>query len=159
MSLDLAQKALELFDDDLDITPSSSSSSSKRQSKSEKKKLSKQQVAPTTTSPDVEEIAAARAEQLLRSTLVSRLKTPKILDKVIRQQKNRSSHETRRLDSVNPIRKRTSPGVIASSAVKTKAKKKADKKKTAAKEEQQKSVFSEEDFQNFFQTYKPTKPQ
>ena len=31
-----------------------------------------------------EDIAAARAEQLLRSTLVSRLKTPKILDKVTR---------------------------------------------------------------------------
>jgi len=129
-------------------------------------------VAPT-TSPDnqaeVEAIAAARAEQLLRSTLVSRLKTPKILDKVIRQQKNRSSHETLRLEAVNRTRKRTSPGVIASSTVKSKSQKKADKLRAASssssssaanpKKEEQKSVFTEEDFQNFFQSYKPSKPQ
>lgn len=157
MSLDLAEKALQLFDDDLDITPSSSSSTRPRnQSKATKKKKNLSTTSPVSREK-AEEIAATRAEQLLRSTLVSRLKTPKILDKVIRQQKNRSSHETRRLETSGSSRKRLSDNVIASSTVKTKAQKKAIKEK--AKEEQPKSVFTEEDFQNFFASYKPTKPQ
>ena len=81
MSLDLAHKALQLFDDDLDIDSSSKATKNSR-SNGRKKKNAKAAVKAGKVSG--EDIAAARAEQLLRSTLVSRLKTPKILDKVTR---------------------------------------------------------------------------
>ena len=82
MSLDLAHKALQLFDDDLDIESSSKASKNARSKGQKKKKNAKAAVKAGEVSGA--DIAAARAEQLLRSTLVSRLKTPKILDKVTR---------------------------------------------------------------------------
>ena len=81
MSLDLAHKALQLFDDDLDIDSSSKATKNSRSNGLKKKNTKATEKAGKVS---CEDIAAARAEQLLRSTLVSRLKTPKILDKVTR---------------------------------------------------------------------------
>ena len=81
MSLDLAHKALQLFDDDLDIDSSSKATKNSRSNGRKKKNTKAAEKAGKVIGED---IAAARAEQLLRSTLVSRLKTPKILDKVTR---------------------------------------------------------------------------
>jgi len=154
MSLDLAHKALQLFDDDLDIDSSSKATKNSR-SNGRKKKNAKAAVKAGKVGG--EDIAAARAEQLLRSTLVSRLKTPKILDKVVRQQKQRSSNETRRLEVGSQRRNFTSRNAIASSATfETSKKEKAVGESSEG--EEKKTAFTEEDFQKFFESYKPSKP-
>ena len=77
---------------------------------------------------------------------------------MIRQQKNRSSKETRRLTSGNQRRATPSRNAIASSvALQTDQAEK--EKEEEAKGEDRATAFTEEDFQNFFQSYKPTKPQ
>jgi len=153
MSLDLAQKALQLFDDDLDV-PVAKTTKNARQERKKKESSKKSKKVEKERTP--EDLAATRAEQLLRSTLVSRLKTPKILDKVIRQQKNRSSFQTRRLESSTKRSVPSRTAIASSAAFEGKSVEKLEEEDKP--EEAKNTVFTEEDFQKFFETYKPTKP-
>jgi hypothetical protein len=143
MSLNLAHQALQLFDEDF-VSLSST--------KSKKHKLKKLKKKPNLQKPE-DKAVEEKAEQLLRSTLVSRLKTPKIFDKVIKQQQNRQSSISRHQLRRSCPDLKTSSSVIASSKFLAIPKENQEK---PVEEKNKDTVFTEEDFQRFFASYKPS---
>jgi len=143
MSLNLAHQALQLFDEDF-VSPSST--------KSKKHKLKKQKKKPNLQKPE-DKAVEEKAEQLLKSTLVSRLKTPKIFEKVIRQQQNRQSSSSRHQIRRSCPDQKSSSSVIASSKFLAIPK---ENQEEPVEEKNKDTVFTEEDFQRFFASYKPS---
>ena len=76
----------------------------------------------------------------------------------MRQQKQRSSNETRRLEVGSTRRNFTSRNAIASSATFETSQKEKAVGESSTEGEEKKTAFTEEDFQKFFESYKPSKP-
>jgi hypothetical protein len=164
MSLELAQKSLQLFDGDLEL--GQNSSRIQKPSKSEKVRIKKRKkdLKWQKEDEDKDQRIERRAEELMRASIIGKLKTPKILDKVVKQQLGRQSYATHRLQQKRRRMSSSASSVKVAAPLVVEGK---DQNKSQSKEEnkatknkgatESESVFTEEDFQKFFKTYNPVK--